>query len=185
MIQLRSDCLVFETAKGEAIPCSVEQVTVEVIGEAVARLDKELIGHAAAAVLHYFREELGRTYVTLGEFAEALERVLRGFGLAVSATSKPKSKPRVAEADLRQLAFDSGKGCELVFFPRLRAELRDRLRTSPQLLRFTGLRGCVKQLVGARRWCGRCQKLSDQIVDYLRHCLSAQAEADRCALLVS
>lgn len=184
MIQLRSDCLVFETSHGEAIPCSVAQVTVEVIGEAVARLDQELIGNAAAAVLHYFREELGRTHVTVAEFTEALERVLRSFGLTVNAAPAKRPTPRVAEADLRQLACDSGKGFELLFFPRLRDELRDRLRCSPHLLRFTGLRGCVKQLVGARRWSARCQTLNDQIVDYLRVCLSAQIGARRCALVV-
>ena len=37
MIQLHSHCLVFETADGEHIPCSVEDVSVEVIGEIIGK----------------------------------------------------------------------------------------------------------------------------------------------------
>ncbi len=185
MIQLRSDCLAFETATGESIPCAAEQVTVELIGEAVASLDKDLVRQAAAAVLHYFKHELGRSFVTVGEFTMALERVLHGFGLEVQCTPSVPPAPRVAESDLRQLACQSGQGFELIFFQRLREELRTQLRQSPRVLRFKGLRGCVKQLVGARRWSGRCQQLNDQIVDYLRHCLGAQKDAPSCALVVA
>ena len=34
MIQLHTDCLVFETSDGEAIPCSAQDVTVELRGDA-------------------------------------------------------------------------------------------------------------------------------------------------------
>jgi hypothetical protein len=187
VIQLHSDCLVFETAQGEAIPCSAEMVTVELIGEAVASLDRELVRNAAAAVLHYFKNELGKNYVTVGEFTLALERVLRGFGLSVKSSNLQDNEAvtaKVAESDLRQLACESGKGFELLFFPRLRDEVRVQLTQSPRLLRFTGLRSCVKQLTGAQRWTIRCQKLSDQIVEFLRLCLTDQHGKDDCALVV-
>ena len=185
MIQLRSDCLAFETTTGESIPCAADQVTVELIGEAVASLDKDLVRQAAAAVLHYFKHELGRSFVTVGEFTLALERVLHGFGLEVQCAASAPPVPRVAESDLRLLACQSGQGFELIFFRRLREELHTQLRHSPRVLRFKGLRGCVKQLVGARRWSGRCQRLSDQIVDYLRLCLGARPEGPACALVVA
>jgi hypothetical protein len=51
-------------------------------------------------------------------------------------------------------------------------------------LRFRGLRGCVKQLAGARRWSARCEKMQDQIVEYLRRCLTAEPEQSNCALVV-
>jgi hypothetical protein len=187
VIQLHSDCLVFETSNGDAIPCSAEMVTIELIGEAVASLDRELVRNAAAAVLHYFKQELGKNYVTVGEFTLALERVLRGFGLTVkssNAMDAPGGMARVAESDLRQLACESGKGFELLFFPRLRDELKAQLSQSPRLLRFVGLRSCVKQLTGCQRWTGRCQTLSDQIVEYLRHCLTDEHGKDNCALVV-
>jgi hypothetical protein len=56
---------------------------------------------------------------------------------------------------------------------------------TPEVLRFRGLRICVKQLIGAKRWSRRCQRLNDQIVDYLRTCLSAEKGGQACALIVS
>lgn len=184
MIQLHSHCLAFEQSDGGAIPCSAEQITVEIIGAAAANLDHEIIRNAAAAVLHYFKAELGRTHVTLGEFTQALDRVLRGLGMELEFPPSPQPAPGVAESDLRLLACAASSGYELDFFPRLREELRGQLRESPRLLRFRGLRGCVKQLAGARRWNGRCEALSDQIVDYLRTCLGALAAGRECALVV-
>ena len=62
--------------------------------------------------------------------------------------------------------------------------MRHRLKQSPRVLYFRGLRGCVKQLAGARRWSGRCQELHDHIVDYMRGCLTAEASGNPCALVV-
>jgi hypothetical protein len=42
----------------------------------------------------------------------------------------------------------------------------------------------VKQLTGARRWTGRCERLEDQIVSYLRECLTAETAPPDCALVV-
>lgn len=183
MIQLHNHCLAFEQADGGAIPCSVEQVTIEIIGAAAASLDHEVIRHAAAAVLHYFKMELGRSHVSLSEFTQALDRVLRGLGVPLHsvATTAPGG---VAESDLRLLASAADSGYELDFFPRLRVELREQLRDSPRLLRFRGLRGCVKHLAGARRWSGRCEEMSDQIVSYLRTCLSTIEGGSQCAMVV-
>jgi len=188
MILLRPDCLVFKTPNGESIPCSVHEVSVELIGgTAVDCIDKELIQNAATAVLHYFREELGRTSVTMAEFSEALEQSLRSLGFKIKpAQDEPQSaSSRVAEADLLRLAFQSGKGCELFFFGCLREEVRRKLDLSPQVLCFRGLRVCVKQLTGSKRWSRRCQHLNDQIVDYLRTCLTTESRGASCALVVS
>ena len=183
MILLRSDCLVFEMSNGDHIPCSATNVTVELMGSAVDHLDREVVQHAAAAVLHYFRHELQRETVTLSEFTAALELALRGLGLNVVCDPPPKAA-RVADADLCRLATESGKVFELGFFVRLREEVRKELHTAPELIRFSGLRGCVKQLAGAQRWSPRCERLSDQIVDYLRGCVAWENPPQPCGLLV-
>lgn len=196
MIQLHSHCLVFETANGEHIPCSVEDVSVEVIGEAVQQLDHDLVKQAAFAVLHYFKVERQQTVVPIAEFTAVLEKVLHNLGLidpeVCLAQPAPASSPApvpvpigsVAETSLAALAAETGAGGELLFFPRLRDEMRQQLSQSPQLLRVNGLHDCVKHLVGARRWCDRCRTMSDQIVAYLRQCLDENHRAD-CALVVS
>jgi hypothetical protein len=195
MILLRPDCLVFKTASGDNVPCSAHEVTVELIGDSAEWLDQELVLHAAEAVLHYFKSEKGQSAVSVAEFSEALERVLRGFGLDVKASNcleeatggdtSNGSAPRLVEADLQELAGDSGFGGELVFFPRLRDAVRREVERGPLILRFRGLRGCVKRLTGAKRWGASCQSLNDQIVDYLRTCLAAAESGSGCALVVS
>ena len=177
MIALRTDCLLFELPNGESVPCSPEMITVEIAGEAGNPLDREVLRHAAASVFHYFKVELERESVTIGEFSRAMEKVLGHLGYAVHP-GEPDS------ADLVQLLREAGDSRELLFFPRLRDELRGQLRQSPRVVRFRGLRGCVKQLAGAQRWSSRCEQLEDQIVAYLRECFSAEPEQKQCALVV-
>jgi len=52
------------------------------------------------------------------------------------------------------------------------------------VVRFSGLRGCVKKIAGARRWSIRCEQLQDSIVAYLRECLTAESAPPKCALVV-
>lgn len=198
MILLRPDCLVFKTTDGEQIPCSAHEVTVELMGDCVEWLDQAYVQEATEAVLHYFRTEKGQSAVSVAEFSEALERVLRGLGLeSKSAAAKASAAPvadgpaagstdsRVVEADLRQLADGPDKSCELFFFPKLRATVRQGLDRAPQVLRIHGLRPCVKQLTGAKRWGPHCQALNDHIVEYLRTCLSTEKNSLGCTLVIS
>ena len=182
MISLAKDCLLFELASGESLPFSSEMISIELMGDATTKFDPEVIQHAAASVFHYFRQDLARESVTVAEFAEALEKVLRGLGFHVGS-----AETEIASglgADLRALASESGDARELFFFPRLRDELRLQLQTSPRLVRFRGLRGCVKTLAGARRWSARCESLQDQIIGYLRECLHRESLESECRLLV-
>jgi hypothetical protein len=181
MIALSSDCLLFEMVSGESMPMSAEMISVELAGGSALHYAEEFVSHAANAVFYYFKHELGRRSVSLGEFAEALEKVLHGFKLPARGSGCMALK--VGRFDLLELA-ESGEGCELFFFPRLRDELRLRLKQSPEVLKFSGLRQCVKKLAGAERWSARCQQLHERIVDFLRNCLSAEATAPNCTLLV-
>jgi hypothetical protein len=184
MIALQSGCLIFQLASGESVPCSADMISVELTGNAGGLLDPEVLSHAAASVFHYFKNELERETVTIGEFAGALEKVLRQLGFVFRAGALESRSREIVETDLCLFARESADSLELFFFPRLRDELRAQLRQSPRVLRFRGLRGCVKQLAGARRWSVRCEKLQDHIVEYLRRCLTAEPEQNDCALVV-
>jgi hypothetical protein len=182
MIALNSNCLLFQLSNGESVPCSAEMICIEIISSPDSQIDPNLMRHATASVFHYFKHDLKRVTVTVGEFAGALEKVLRTLGVAVHAGAG--GRRQVLEFDLGMLAVESGAGMELFFFPRLRDELRCQLRQSPRLLRFHGLRGCVKRLARARRWSARCEKLQEQIVEYLRECLTAESGQHACPLVV-
>jgi hypothetical protein len=184
MIALSSDCLLFKLTNGESVPCSAEMISIEIVGNSDGLLDSEMLRHAAASVFHYFKVELERETVTVGEFAGALEKVLRNLGLTIRAGELEARSQEIIETDLGLLARQSADSLELFFFPRLRDELRQQLRQSPRVLRFRGLRGCVKQIAGARRWSARCEKMQEQIVEYLRGCLTAEPDQNECALVV-
>jgi hypothetical protein len=187
MIMLASECLWFKNAGDDLIPCAAELVSVELVGGSNL-VDQEIINNAAVSVLHYFKVELCRDTVTLGEFSEALERVLKKFGVAIH--SKLKSAPStpapaaLADNSLAALAEEVGYAGELAFFPRLRSVVRLQLEQATTRLSFSELRQCVKQLTGARRWCPRCQNLGDDIVEFLRDCLTNDLHGRPCALVV-
>ena len=184
MITLGNDCLLFEMHNGESVPLSAEMITVELSGNKTDCFDSHFVQHAAQAVFHYFKHDLGRLTVSVGEFAGALESVLRGFGVQAVEVEKTPVRPEVIESDLQRLASESGQGCELFFFPRLRDEMRRHLRKSPGVLHLRGLRPCVKHLAGAQRWSHRCQTLHDRIVDFIRESLQAEPRQGNCALVV-
>lgn len=184
MIALQSDHLIFQLTNGESVPCSAEMITIEIAGNSEGLVDAEMLRHAAASVFHYFKCEMERQSVTVGEFALALEKVLRGFGLTLYADEPPPLPAGHLAADLGRIARESADSLELFFFPRLRDALRAQLRQSPRVLHFRGLRGCVKQLAGAQRWSARCEKMQDQVVGYLRECLTAEPAQKTCALVV-
>jgi hypothetical protein len=182
MIALADNCLVFQLETGESVPYSVEMVSVEMGGENAKSFEPEFVEHAARAVFHYFKHELGRQSVSVGEFTELLEKVLIDFKGRVAKASV--ATPGVCESDLQILVYESGDGCELFFFKRLRAQLRHNLQSNPRLVRFHGLRAAVKQLTGARRWCLRCDLLKEQIVCFLRECVSTEPAKHDFSLLV-
>ncbi|MBL67656.1 MAG: hypothetical protein CMO74_04255 [Verrucomicrobiales bacterium] len=181
MIQLHTDCLVFETSDGEAIPCSAQDVTVELLGEAARELDEQIVEEAAAAALYFFKQELNRNVVSVGEFTMALERILRGFGYKV----KPiHDNAREAETNLHDLAHQAGEGLEMVFFCTLRDQIHADLNGKPEVLRVKGLRDAVRKLTGAEHWTPRCQKLNDQIVDYLRDIVARHRQEAKLTLMI-
>jgi len=178
--------LYFEMEGGVSLPLVPQMISIELLGGAAELFDSEFVKQASEAVFYYFKHDLKRATVSVGEFAEALEKVLRGFALRVRASpsEKPTWPPRVLESDLGHLARETGPGCELFFFQRLREELRRHLREKPSVVRFRGLRGCVKVLLGLQRRGPRCRVLEDQIVNFLRHCAAADASPVDLSLVV-
>jgi hypothetical protein len=184
MITLGKDCLVFMLGNGEMIPFSAEMISVELTGDSARLFEPEVASNAAKAVFYYFKSELERQYVTAEEFAEAMQKVLHGLKLGDGTKLDAAEEPAVLESDLSQLAQEAGEGCELLFFPRLRNELRQHLRQSPRMLHFRGLRACVKHIAGARRWTPRCRELEEQIVGFIRQCAGAETGSSGFAMRV-
>lgn len=186
MIQFRSDCLMLQKSNGEMVPCSIEDVSVELVGIKSEQVDPGMVQQAVGAVLFYFQKDLGRMVVTVAEFTEALEQVLRGLGFDFERIADDSIPLQVARTDLYELTDPERETVELFFFQRLRDELRRQLRNSPQpqVLRLEGLRKCVKRLTGARRWNTRCRQLRDQIVGHVRQCVESEGNETQCAIIL-
>lgn len=183
MIALREDCLLVEGDDGNYLPCSADQLTLEFVGSAAEVVAPDILQNAAAGVLHYFKHELGRAYVTAEEFAGALAKALDGLGITADISYVGEGAP-IRVTDLRSLAAGSGKLGELEFFFRLRAALREQLAERPKRIEFCGLRSCVKQLAARSHWCPKCDQLADWILELLRGWYAQEPAARETALVV-
>ena len=199
MIALRDEFLLVAQEGGQFIPCSVEHLTFELAGEAAKQIDPEWMRQAAAGVLHYFKEELGKSHVTVEEFTSALSKVFQGLGLTaeaipvdpaapttVTTTTEAvlSANPAVWRGDLRAIAVESVDLGELAFQKALLSQLAAALESGQQTVEFSGLRGCVKMITGRKIWCPECRKWSEWIVDLLRSWLREKAANRHVALVV-
>ena len=169
---------------GGFLPCSAEQLTLEVIGDNGAGVDPETLKHAVAAVMHYFRAELQRTTITMAEFSAMLSRVLAGLGIAAEITEDGEASSDVRIADLGLLAADGAPAGELEFCQRLRTLLREQLAAAPTRVEFHGLRNCVKRLTGRKHWCPECEKTAAWILEMIRGWFEQDAVSRPTALLI-
>ncbi len=184
MIQLNTDCMNFGGSDGEMIPCSAEKISIELLGSSMEHLDPEMVTNAALAVMHFFKHDQGRESVSMGEFSEALEKVLRSMGLDIKAAHAKPNDQVVGHADLLKVAVNAGSGFELAFFKSLQEELNEQLRENPKVVVCKGLRCSVKFLLGAKRWNMACQQLNDQIVHYVRRYWETMDISRRCTLVM-
>jgi hypothetical protein len=194
MIALRDDFLLVAQEGGHYIPCSAEHLTFELAGSAANQVDPEWMKQAAAGVLHYFKDELGQSHVTVAEFTTALSKVFQGLGMTAEVTTiappvaepeGPPAPPQVVwRGDLQAIAVESGELGELAFQKALLSQLTMALESSSQTVEFSGLRGCVKMITGRKHWCPECRKWSAWIVDLLRSWMSEKAGHRHVSLVV-
>lgn len=186
MIQLNPDCIMMELEGGNALPCSVEIMTVELLGENASWMDPEILQNICQAVILYLRDELGKESVSFHEFTRVLEEVLRGFGFDMTVPQAVSSSGRVDKTDICEWLGRQDTGLELILFQRLREELAKRLEHEPpSVLWIHGLRNFVKSQLGARRWSRKCQHLNDQLIAFIRDCFDRQANTGSALVLHS
>ncbi len=185
MIQLNPDCVVLELNDGNSLPCSVELMTVDLLGENASWIDPAILKNINQAVILYLREELGKHLVSFQEYAEVLEQVMKGFGFDFSLNTPTNASPtQVEKTDISDWLGRKECGFELMMFQRLRKELSRKLTEQPPgVLWIHGLRKCVKNHLGARRWSRKCQDLNDQMISFIRECFDRNAQPD-CSLIL-
>ncbi|MDX2226675.1 MAG: hypothetical protein SFY92_06280 [Verrucomicrobiae bacterium] len=73
---------------------------------------------------------------------------------------------------------------ELAFFERLKSEVAQALLQKPENLHIRGLKESVKKMAGAKRWRKNCQRLHDEIVEFLHESVTRNAP-ENLALVIS
>ena len=185
MITLASDCLLFEMATRREHPVLGRHGLAWSWRAARRELfDPEFVHHATKAVFHYFKHELGRQTVTAGEFAGALEKVLRGFAVTAQAASHP-TPPRACWSPIcagwpmnpaRAASFSSFRACA--------PNCSGTCSRPRACCAFAGCAAASSSSPARGAGAGAARRLEGEIVDYLRQCLSAESGPVEFALLV-
>lgn len=127
-------------------------------------LESWQVQEMACALIHYLRMDLKRDAIELDELISALKELAAVCGFQIGTIVVET----VASTDLYHLAQATGYGFELAFFQSVERSIEGFRSRNARLVRFVGLRACVKMLIGARNWCKKCQQMSDEIVAFIR-----------------
>jgi hypothetical protein len=163
MIQQNQHSIYLELSNGEKVPLLAETVAgafskSPALGTGVEPWQVEEMAHA---LIYYLRADLKRESISLDEFVVALS------GLTVVCACDGAGSS-IVSADLFQLAQEAGGGFELGFFQSVERAIQGFRKRHARLVCFVGLQSCVKLLVGAKNWGRTCQRVNDDIVNFIR-----------------
>ena len=186
MIALQSDCLIFQLTNGESVPCSAEMISFELVGDSGGLLDPEMLRHAAASVFHYFKEELRarnrhrrriRRRAGKSPARPRLRHPRRTVHRIASAgaRSRPTSAGSRANPPTAWNCFSSRACASELRSPAPAIAARGAFSRTARLRQAACRRATLEP---------RCEKMQEQIVEYLRGCLTAEPEQNECALVV-
>jgi hypothetical protein len=118
----------------------------------------------AEALIFYLRNDEQRDSIEFADLVSAVGKL----ALSCGFPSVTIENDVVVSADLYRMAQSTGYGFELAFFQSIERSIGELRTRNARLVRFVGLRPCVKMLVGAKNWCKTCQRLNDEIVAFIR-----------------
>jgi hypothetical protein len=156
----------------KSIPAALPLVTIP--GGSPARLSENWlilsIEKAAAqaghfAWPHYLKHDFRRPKIERETLELILRRSLAGIGCPAIARhfELVSSAPSINLATLAQQA-----PFEILFFQQLASLVDEKVTSLASALRLEGLRSCVLALTGSASWRNSCQRLSDEIVHFIR-----------------
>ncbi len=171
MIQPRDDIVWIVTATGELAVFDAGQLARSIQrtappGEESAFDD---IGRAISeAVDQHLRDHRRPQPATTQQITEMVQALLEMLGYRESAR-RYAGEDVLREIRLDRLAADAGRcgSFELGFYRRLDQVLAEASQDGPERVRMRGLRACVLQMRGARRWSRQCRRLAEEIIDHV------------------
>jgi len=174
MIQLREDVAWVREADGRLTPFDVTRLAASIHG-AAAKADaaEHLLSESVASAIHRYTQDVCRAQtIAATEITELVGAVLTMLGLEDIALAYVQRR-QWAEIQLDQLTGTTD--FELGFYRRLDTELNAVVTDDLERVLLRGLRACVMQLRGARRWGESCRVLADDIVGFIRERMRTRA----------
>ncbi len=159
----------FVSAEGDREPFDLERLAAS-LRRAAARAghyDWWQADSIAGAVQLYARENAAGQTVAAAEVVDIIEALLERLGHEDIARTYTGHRNR-ADIWLDEIVARAAGGFELGFYRQLDAALDVTAQQQTRAVRVMGLRSCVMQLRGDRRWSAGCRRLADEIVAHVR-----------------
>ena len=169
MIQAHSDIAWVKFDDGHLAPFDEQRLALSIqnVAERRGETDWWLAESIAAAVHAYAVKCHSNSIIACNEIADVVVSVLSMLGFKELARAYANQRRRAA-IHLSDLAGHVGTAFELEFFRQLDHALCAAADHRLSVLEVDGLRTCVMQLRGARRWTAGCRQSAEEIVEYVR-----------------
>lgn len=169
MIQLQEDVVWVKFEDGHLAPFDEQRLALSIqqVAERVGSPDWWLAESVAAAVHVFVGRSRSDGVIQSSEIAEIVAAVLSTLGYENISRAYGSGTNRVA-IQLNELMGRMNAALELEFFQRLDRALGAAASHRIQVMEVNGLRACVMQLRGTRRWTTGCRKLAEEIVEHVR-----------------
>lgn len=170
MIQLLEDMVWVKFEDGHMAPFDEQRLALSIqdVAERAGHSDWWLAESVAAAVHAYAVKCRSDSVIPSREIVEIVVAVLATLGFE-KISEAYAGHEHCAAIHLNDLAAKMGAAAfELEFFRQLDHELKAASDHRLSVIEVDGLRACVMQLRGARRWNSGCRKLAEEIVEYVR-----------------
>ncbi len=157
---------------GESQPLNREHLR-KVIGEAAQKTGYShwwLAGDVVEGVTKFLALRFTDEQIRQDRLENMILTALVGVGhvdIAKTILRENGSRPTV-KISLQELSEQAGNGYEIAFFPLLERALNEVMMSGATLAHVHGLRTCVKNLLAAKRWSGKCNVLNEEIVNRIR-----------------
>jgi hypothetical protein len=169
MIQALEDIVWVKFEDGHMAPFDEQRLalSIQTVAERAGHSDWWLAESVAAAVHAYAVKCRSDGVIPSREIVEIVTAVLATLGFE-KISEAYAGHEHCAAIHLNDLAARMGAAFELEFFRQLDEALSAASDHRLSVIEVDGLRACVMQLRGARRWNSGCRKLAEEIVEYVR-----------------
>jgi hypothetical protein len=169
MIRAHDDIAWVKFDDGHMVPFDERRLALSIqnVAERMGEADWWLAESIAAAIHAYAAKCLSNSIIASNEIADVVVSVLSVLGFKKLAQAYANQRRRAA-IHLGELAGHVGAAFELEFFRQLDHALCAAADRRLSVLELDGLRTCVMQLRGGRRWTAGCRRFAEEIVEYVR-----------------